>query len=346
MREHKIIKWIVFILVFIFLIIGYLGLDIYRKAYVPNVKVKKDTYLKIPTGSTYEDVIFILKGKKYLNNPETFEWVASRKNYRKHVYPGRYKLKNRMSNNELINMLRAGLQEPVNLTFNNIRTSSQFAAVISNQIEANPDSLLKLLNNNVFLSHYGFNTQTVIGMFIPNTYEFWWNTDSEDFFIKMNKEYEKFWTRERDLKAEAAGLSRNDVAVLASIVEEESLKDSEKSLIASVYINRLKKGIRLQADPTVKYALGNFSIRRVLKHHLNVESPYNTYKYAGLPPGPIRIPSITSIDAVLNYKKSNYYYFCAKDDFSGYHVFAETLTEHNQNARLYQRALNRRKILK
>lgn len=346
MREHKVIKWIVFILVIIFFYVGYKGIDIYRKAYIPNVKVKKTYYLEIPTGSSYIDVVTILKEKNVLINIETFEWVASRKNYSKHIHPGRYKLKNRMSNNELINVLRAGLQSPVNLTFNNIRTVSQLGDIISKQIEADADTIKKILSDDKFLSNYGFDKRSAIGMFIPNTYEFWWNTDAMSFYERMYREYERFWNRERDIKAKEIGLSRNEVITLASIIEEESVMSDERAKIAGVYINRLNKGIRLQADPTVKFALGNFTLRRILKHHLTIDSPYNTYKYAGLPPGPIRIPSINSIDAVLNYEKNNYLYFCAKDDFSGYHVFAKTLTEHNQNARLYQRALNRHRILR
>jgi UPF0755 protein len=243
-------------------------------------------------------------------------------------------------------MLRAGLQEPVKVTFNNIRYLDQLAKKVSSQIEAEPDSIMKLLENKSFIEKYGFNENTIKCMFLPNTYEFWWNTDAHGFFSKMNQEYETFWNDDREKKAKNLGFTRHEVSTLASIIEEETRKESEKSRIAGVYINRLNKGIRLQADPTVKYAMGNFNIKRVVKNHLTIDSPWNTYKYAGLPPGPIRIPSIKSIDAVLNHEKHDYLYFCAKDDFSGYHVFAKTLSQHNKNARLYQRALNRRKIFR
>ncbi len=345
MNDHKLIKWILFILMVIFLYVGYLGISIYKKAYIPNVRIRQKVYyLIIPTGSTYDDVLRIMKEDKILINPGAFDWAADQKNYPKHIYPGRYKIRNRMSNNRLINILRAGLQEPVKLTFNNIRTKDELAEKISDQIEASKSSILRLLSDENFLHTYGFTGQTVIGMFIPNTYEFWWTTDSLGFFNKMYKEYQKFWNAGRLKKAENAGLSVNEVITLASIVDEETRKESEKSRIAGVYMNRLKKKIPLQADPTIKFALGNFSIRRILKQHLAIESPYNTYKYYGLPPGPIRIPSVQTVEAVLNYEKNDYLYFCAKDDFSGYHVFAKTLEQHNRNARLYQRALSRRKI--
>ncbi len=347
MGDHKLIKIITNLLIIIFLIVGYFGINIYRKAYTANVKLeKKEHYLFIPTGSSYEDVLEIFKKENILINKKTFDWAAQRKNYQNHVYPGRYKIKNRMSNNQLINMLRTGLQEPTKVTFNNIRYIDQLAKKISMQIEAESDSIIKFLKNKEFIEKYGFNENTIKCMFIPNTYEFWWNTDAYGFFNRMNQEYEKFWNDSRKKKAEELGFSRNEVSILASIIEEETRKESEKSKIAGVYINRLNKGIRLQADPTIKYALENFNIKRVVKKHLDIDSPWNTYKYAGLPPGPIRIPSIKTIDAVLNYEKHDYLYFCAKDDFSGYHVFAKTLSQHNKNARLYQRALNRRKIFR
>ena len=267
MTDHKLINRILFVLLIIFLFIGYKGISIYRKAYVSNVKIKnKFYYLIIPTGSAYEEVFSTLKNDKILINPESFNWAAKRKNYPKHVYPGRYKIKNRMSNNQVINKLRAGLQEPVKLTFNNIRTLQQLADKVSLQIEASSDSIVKLLSDNEFIKNYGFNKNTVIGMFIPNTYEFWWNTDALGFFNKMHNEYQKFWDDSRMRKAKEIGLDINEVVTLASIIDEETTKDKEKARIAGVYINRLKKKIPLQADPTIIFALGNFNMRRVLKH--------------------------------------------------------------------------------
>lgn len=347
MQEHKLIKYIIFTLVVIFAIVGIWGFGAYKEAYIPNVKLDiKQYFLYIPTGASYEDVVKILEKDKVLLNIETFNWCAERKNYARHVYPGRYIIKNRMSNNQLINMLRAGLQKPVNVTFNNIRYLDQLAGIISKQIEADSASIMKLFYDKKLLDEHGFDYYTVKAMFIPDSYEFWWNTDAMGFFTKMKKEYQKFWNDERMKKIQKIGLTRNEVSTLASIIEEETRKDGEKERMAGVYINRLEKGIRLQADPTIKYAMGNYNINRVLKYHLEVESPYNTYKYAGLPPGPIRIPSAKTIDAVLDHERHDFLYFCARDDFSGYHVFAKTLSEHNKNARLYQRALSRRKIYK
>jgi UPF0755 protein len=201
-----------------------------------------------------------------------------------------------------------------------------------------------LLNNKDFLSDYGFSPFTVFSMFIPNTYEFYWNTSAEQFFKRMNKEYEKFWNKNRETKAKEIGLTKFKVVILASIVEQETQRVDESPIVAGVYMNRLKKGMRLQADPTVIYAVGDFSIKRLFKRHLDYDSPYNTYLYKGLPPGPISLPSISSVDGVLNYEKHNYIFFCAKEDFSGYHNFASTFSQHSIYARNYQRALNNRRI--
>lgn len=347
MGSHNLIKRILYVILIVFIIAGVKGIDIYRKAFRPNVftKNKKAQYLYIPTGSTYKDVFELLYTNNLLKNKTTFEWAADRMNYKKHVHPGRYKLKHRLTNHKLILMLRSGNQEPVNLTINNARTKEELAGLVSSKIEAEYSAIIDLLNNKEYIEQIGFNEYTIVGLFIPNTYEFYWNTTPEQFCSRMLNEYDSFWDKSRRTKAGQMNLSLNEVITLASIVDEESSKEEENPVIAGVYINRLKKGIKLQADPTVKFAHGDFSMRRVLTKHLSINSPYNTYKYYGLPPGPIRIPSRESIDAVLNYKKHDYLYFCAKDDFSGYHYFARTLAQHNKYARLYQRALNKRRIL-
>jgi UPF0755 protein len=347
MNSHNLVKKILYGILIVFIIAGIKGIDIYRKAFKPNVftKNKKVQFLFIPTGSTYEDVLELLYTNKLIKNKSTFEWAAERMNYKKHIQPGKYKLKNRMTNHKLILMLRSGEQEPVKLTFSNVRTLEQLAEIVSREIEAESSAIINLLHNEEYINQLGFNKYTIIGLFIPNTYEFYWNTSAEQFVSRMLNEYNSFWDRSRKAKAEKMSLSQNEVITLASIVDEESSKEEEDPIIAGVYINRLKKGIKLQADPTVRYAHSNFSMRRILTRHLSIDSPYNTYKYYGLPPGPIRIPSIESVDAVLNYKKHDYLYFCAKDDFSGYHYFAKTLAQHNKYARLYQKALNKRRIL-
>jgi UPF0755 protein len=319
---------------------------IYRMVYSPNVIVTNGSYLYIPTGSDVDDVHQILQESQVLKDIRSFDWVADKKNYKNHVYPGRYKLTNRMNNNDFINILRSGSQEPVQLVFNNIRTKEQLSARVSSQIEADSADIMNLLSNKQYISRFGFNLQTVLSVFIPNTYELYWNTDATGFVERMAEEYKKFWNEERKYKAESIGLTLNEVSTLASIIDEESIWEEEKQIIAGVYLNRLRKSIRLQADPTIRFAMGDFTVRRILKNHLDVDSPYNTYKYAGLPPGPIVLPSISGIDAVLNAEEHEYLYFCAKEDLSGYHYFSKTLVQHNRYARLYQQALNQQKIWK
>jgi UPF0755 protein len=281
-----------------------------------------------------------------IRNRKTFDWAASKKKYPENIHPGRYRIRNRMSNNQLLNMLRGGLQEPVDLIINVARTPEELAAKIAEQIEADRKELLKLMRDEAYLKQYGFDRYTILGMFIPNTYEFWWNTSAENFLKRMYKEYDKFWSRERRGRAKELNFTPNEVITLASIIINETNQEDEYRRIAGVYINRLNQGIRLQADPTIKYALGDFERQRILKADTYVESPYNTYMHAGLPPGPIAIPVIKAIDAVLHYEKHDYIFFCAREDFSGYHNFARTLDQHNKNARSYQKALNRRNILR
>lgn len=346
--SRSLIRYIFFAIALIFILAGIKIASVYKQIYGANIATPegKDYILLVPTGSEYNDVVALLNNSHIIKNRRTFDWAASKKKYSAHVHPGRYRLRNKMSNNELINVLRSGLQEPVDVVINLARTPDDLAGKIAGQIEADQQELLKLFNDETYLKQFGFNTQTIIGMFLPNTYEFWWNTSAEDFFRRMHKEYEKFWNRERKVRAREMNFSPNQVITLASIIISETNKDDEYERIAGVYINRLRNGIRLQADPTVKFALGDFERQRILKTDTYIDSPYNTYLHAGLPPGPISIPAVKAIDAVLNYEKHGYLYFCAKEDFSGYHNFARTLDQHNKNARSYQKALNRRNILK
>lgn len=332
--------------VIIILAVGYIG---YRKFYKPNVRIEQQEgqkFLYIHTGATFEQVLSMLDQCNCLCNMKSFEWMAVKMNYPNHIKPGKYMLKDGMSNRELLNMLRAGRQVPTRVIFHNIRFKHELASDVSKQIEADSLSILRLLNNDIFLGQYGFNSKTITAMFIPNTYELYWNTSAETFLERMNKEYKRFWNDGKRQKAKNIDLSPIEVATLASIIEEESQKNDEKRTIAGVYMNRIKKGMRLQADPTVRFAYGDFSIKRILDKYKEIDSPYNTYMHEGLPPGPICIPSISSIDAVLNYQHHEYIYFCAKEDFSGYHNFARTLEQHNANAAKYQRALNRNGIMK
>lgn len=301
---------------------------------------KNDEYIYIPTGSTFEDVVKILQEENILRDIYSFEWLADKKNYRNHVKPGRYRIHKGMNNNELINLLRSGKQEPVTLIIRGFRSYNYLAGYVSKKLEADSADIVNAFEDELLAKKYGFDVNTFITIVIPNTYQFFWNTSAEEFIDRMAKEYKKFWTTERIQKATSIGLTQSEVAILASIVQLETNKVDEMSMIAGVYINRLKKNMALQADPTVIFAHNDFTIKRVLNKHLEIDSPYNTYKYSGLPPGPICIPYPHSIDAVLNYSKHNFLYFCAKDDMSGYHVFAQTLQEHLNNARKYQKKLN------
>lgn len=348
MSSRSTLRYILLAILLVFLIAGIKIASVYKQIYGPNIHTtgNKEFFLYIPTGSDYEDVISLLEKHHLIHNRKTFDWAAAKKKYPDNIHPGRYLIRNNMSNNELLNMLRSGLQEPVDVIINMARTPEELAGKIAGQIEAGKEDLTRLMHDENYLAGYGFNKQTILGMFIPNTYEFWWNTSADGFFKRMYKEYDKFWNRERKSRARDLNFTPNEVITLASIVINETNKEDEYRRIAGVYINRLNLGMRLQADPTVKYALGDFERQRILKADTQIESPYNTYLHAGLPPGPISLPGIRAIDAVLQYEKHDYVYFCAREDFSGYHSFARTLDQHNKNARSYQKALNRRKILK
>jgi UPF0755 protein len=348
MNSSSLIRTILYVFVVIFIVAGFKFASAYQKAFKPNIRTPGGNvfHLCIYTGSDYNQVLDTIYKHKLVRNKKSFEWIAKKKKYGSRIHPGRYRVTDNMSNNAFINMLRSGMQEPVNLVINIARTSGDLALRLSVQIEPSKENLSALLNDESTLSQFGFNKQTVLGMFIPNTYQCWWNISSVDLFKKMYREYTKFWNNDRLAKSREINLKPNDVITLASILINESNKEDEYSRIAGVYINRLNKGMRLQADPTIKFALGDFERTRILKKDIQVNSPYNTYLHDGLPPGPISLPSIHAIDAVLNYERHDYLFFCAKEDFSGYHNFARTIAQHNKNARSYQKALNRRNILK
>ncbi len=309
-----------------------------------NTGLQQNVDLYIPSNPTFEEVIELLTLSGTISDIKSFIWVAERKGYSTKAKGGRYVLRNGMSNNELVNILRAGRQTPVNVTFNNIRTIEDLAGQLAKRLE--PDSLqfISALNDNDLINSLGFKPEVILAMIIPNSYQMFWNTSANGFITRMHQEYERFWNDQRTSKAEQIGLTKLEVSILASIVDEETIKNDEKPVVAGLYINRLNKGMRLQADPTIKYVIGDFTVNRVLSKDLKIDSPYNTYIYAGLPPGPIRMPSISGIDGVLNHEKHSHLYMCAKDDFSGYHNFAQTLKQHNQNAAKYRKALRRLKI--
>jgi UPF0755 protein len=343
-KRSKLIIIILTILVIGGLIGGVIGKKYYDYIFASNIVIETESgydYLFIPTGSDFDDVIDILNKNGWLKDTESFRMVAEKKNYPLRVLPGKYLINNNMSNNELVNLLRSGRQEPVNVSFISVRTLEILAERLAQNIEADSTSIIKLMKDPEVHTKYGFNQFTFKSMFIPNTYQLYWNTSAEDVIQRMADEYKKFWNDDRKQKAAAIGYTQSQISSIASIVEAETQKNDEKERVAGVYINRLKKGWKLEADPTVVFATGDFTLQRVLFRHLEIDSPYNTYKYPGIPPGPINIPSVSSIDAVLNYEKHDYMFFCAKDDFSGYHSFAITLSQHNANARKYHEALRR-----
>nr|NQU91400.1 endolytic transglycosylase MltG [Bacteroidota bacterium] len=320
------------------------GFLIWRVVYKKNITTQSGevAWLYIPTRSGFDQLVTNIKSSGLLKNTNTFEWLARQKNLPNHIYPGRYEIAPGLCNNELIDMLRSGSQKPLMLVFNNIRTSEQLAGVVAQQIEADSISIVNLLNDTSFLERYGFTPETVKTLFIPNSYEFFWNAKAEDFFGRMVKEYNRFWTDDRKAKAEKRKLDPVEVSILASIVDKETIMNDEKPRIAGVYLNRLRDKWKLQADPTLVYASGDFGLRRVLNQHKTIESPYNTYKYYGLPPGPICIPSIAGIDAVLDAENHSYFFFVAKGDGSGYHQFSKSLKQHNLNVKSYRDSLKNR----
>lgn len=339
----------VFIVLFLIVLAGggIAGWEFYKMIYQPNVSLKgKETkFIYIPTGANIIVVKNILSENGIVVDINSFEWVAERKKYKERIYPGKYLIKAGMNNNELVNLLRSGKQVPVKLVINNFRKKEEVIELAAGELEANLDQLSEMINDSEFMKIYGLNPENAGALFIPNTYQFEWNTSAKEFFDRMKMEYDKFWTDEKKQRAKDLKLTQAQVSILASIVEKETRKKAEMPTIAGVYINRLKKGMLLQADPTLVFASGNFNINRVLNIHKEIDSPYNTYKYLGLPPGPICIPEAYTIDAVLNYENHDYLYFCANPDMSATHVFAKTYDQHLVNARKFQKELNKRRIL-
>jgi len=334
--------WVALIILVVAVVIT--GGAFFIKIISPAFKTDKITYLYIDEKKDYESILNQLETQSQIKDVHFFEWLASKMKYPQNIKIGKYEIKPHLNYIELIRMLRNGNQVPVKLTFNNIRLKKDFADRIGSQMMFGPELLLSKLEDPEVCQSFGFDTTTIISMFIPNTYDVYWTLSANQFLERMKKEYDHFWTADRLSKAQELSLSPVEVSVLASIVEEETAAKSEYPIVAGLYINRLRKGMPLQADPTVKFAVGDFELRRILFYHLAIDSPYNTYRNLGLPPGPIRIPSISGIDAVLNYTHHNYLYMVAKEDFSGRHNFAVTLSEHNQNADKYHEALSRNNI--
>lgn len=342
----KIVKRILVFVIIIMALVAVMGGIGYYYVFSPNTVVTDDGILYIRDSNSVVQVFETLRSRGYIKNPNTLSSVAKLKKFSSSVKSGKYKIRDGMNNNELVNMFRVGNQVPVHFTFNNMRTIEEFANEAQEELAVSKDELMALLTDSDVLAELGFNSNTILAMFIPNTYEIYWNIPAMDLLKRMKKEYARFWNENRMAKAREIGLSPEEVITLASIIEEETVKAEEYPVIAGVYMNRLNKGIKLDACPTLKFVLGDFTISRILDRHMQIDSPYNTYMYAGLPPGPIRMASIKVIDSVLNYQKHDYLFFCAKSDFSGYHNFSRTLRQHNAYAREYHRELNKRKIWK
>lgn len=307
--------------------------------FIPNVRTEQIAFF-IPKNATFPQLMDSLKKHDVLKNQTTFK-IASKVLLYKNVRTGKYVMGKEMSNFNLLMMLRRGQHYPVKFTFNNVRTKEQLMNKLSKYYFLFEwQDLYQLLNDRPFLEKYQLTPETAIAVFIPNTYEFYYDITAVDFFEKMFHYYQEFWNEKRVGEAEELGLTPMEIITLASIVEEENFKEKEKAIIAGLYINRLRANMPLQADPTIKFAVGDFSIKRVLNEHLTVESPYNTYKYKGLPPGPIRIPVPSTVDSVLHYTHHNYLYMCAKEDFSGTHNFTSNYQEHLRNAARYRAALS------
>ena len=319
------------------------GIYMYSLIYAPNVKTgQKDYIIYIPTGSGFEIILDTLQRRELLKNYASFNRLAQSMKYKQNVKPGRYLLKANMSNRQLIAHLRSGAQEPVKLTFSTMRTIDELAEKVSLVLEPEKSEFLSSFKDESVLEKLGYSRHNILTLFVPNTYEFLWNTNVEQFIERMRKEHDRFWSKENRLeKIKAFDLTPSEVYILASIVEKESANDGEKPRIAGVYLNRLRQNIKLQADPTVVFATGNFNLNRILYQHLSYDSPYNTYIYAGLPPGPICMPSIASLHAVIDAEQHDYLFFCARPDNSGLHAFAKTLSGHNENARRFHAWLNK-----
>lgn len=315
---------------------GYVG---WRLFYAPNITDKRMS-IKIPTGSTYEDVLRILYDNNIVNDHWGFETVAKIKDYGKKVNSGYYVFNQNMNNRQIVNILKFGWQTPVKLVIYNIRTKEDFAGLVGRTLEIDSVQMLDKLNNTKFTASYGLDTNQILSAFIVDNYEFYWNVGMDKFMDKMRTAYTNFWNADRIQKAAALNMTKANVTTLASIVEKEVIFDKEMPTVAGVYLNRIKIGMPLQADPTLVFALRDFDAKRVTNVHKDFDSPYNTYMYPGLPPGQICMPRKKSIDAVLNHEDHQYVYFCANPDMSGYSIFSKTYEEQMRVAAQYRKKMD------
>lgn len=313
----------------------------------PQFHTTQTTYIYVDRDDTVDSLKHKLTATAEGGDLRAFDWLVRYNKFNDtNVRTGRYAINPADDVRRVFNRLKAGLQTPVNVTVPSVRSLDRMAGTVARQLMTDSVEMARLMHSPQFAEQMGFSPENLYALFIPNTYEVYWNVSAEDFMARMKREHDAFWNADRRAKAQAQNLTMEQVCTLASIVDEETNYTPEKPIVAGLYLNRLKKGWPLQADPTVKFALGDPGIRRITLKDLETESPYNTYKNRGLPPGPIRVPTIKAIDAVLNPEKHNYMFMVAKEDFSGSHNFATTLAEHTRNARKYQQALNERKIFR
>jgi UPF0755 protein len=334
----------------IFWILAAIGLLIAGLIYFLLVKspcaLNETAYLNIYPNDTKEQVMTRLQQVGKMSSPQRLEFLLNLVGYQENVKPGQYALTPGISSFKIVRMLRSGLQTPVKLTFNNMRTVEELAGRLSNQLMADSLTLLTCFRDTAWRDSLGLTDRNYVAVFIPDTYEVWWNISPEKLRGKFVKAWKYFWDEKRTQEASKIGLTPAEVSTLASIVEEETKQSDEMPKVAGLYLNRMRIDMPLQADPTVKFAVGDFTIKRILREHTLVNSPYNTYKVIGLPPGPIRIPSIRALDATLQPIRHSYLYMCAKEDFSGYHAFATTYEQHEANAVKYRMALNKNGIMR
>ncbi len=315
----------------------------YHIFWASNISHKR-VAIKIPTGSAYADVLAILKQNKVLEDEFSFEIVSKLKKYPEHINSGYYVFRRGMNNRQIVNMLLFGWQTPVKLVMYNLRTKEDFAGLVSHTLEIDSLDLLRQLNSETFCKSHGSDTNNILTHFMVDNYEFYWNVSLKAFLAKMETAYNSFWNEERRAKADALNKTPAQITTLASIVEREVIFDKEMPTVAGVYLNRLRIGMPLQADPTLVFAMRDFSARRITNYHKDFDSPYNTYLYPGLPPGPICMPKKKSIDAVLNAEVHPYLYFCANPDMSGYSIFSKSYQEQMKVAAQYQKKLNKMNI--
>ena len=339
-------KFVAYLLVIVSTLAATMAFYFWQVAFSPNLNVdgKEKFVLYVPKNSTYESLMDSLHKHKIINDEVAFGFMTKRMGLRESIKPGRYEIKPNAANKEIISKIRSGNQDAVKLTFNNVRTKEDLIKKIGTKLDFDSNVLLEKLKNEQECQKYGFTSETIMCMFLPDTYFIYWTTGVDEFLDRMQSEYKKFWNEKRLAQANAINMTPVQVGVMASIVQSETNKADEMPRVAGVYVNRIAINMPLQADPTVKFAVGDFTLKRILTKHLQTSSPYNTYINTGLPPGPIALPERVALDAVLEYEKHNYTYFCAKEDFSGYHNFAATYTEHLKNADIYQAVLDARGI--